>query len=125
MAEGSRSTWAKRVERWKDSGLTAKEFAAEVGINAATLSHWKWRLDKEARSKSPREKAVRKPDKKNQTIGCAKAPQPVQFIEVASSVAQADARFEVELRGGRRLFVPISLEAEALGRLIAVLETRA
>jgi len=29
----SRDEWAKRVERWKDSGLTAKEFASEVGIN--------------------------------------------------------------------------------------------
>ncbi len=32
-----REQWAKRVERWKDSGLTAKEFAAETGINAQSL----------------------------------------------------------------------------------------
>jgi hypothetical protein len=29
----SREEWAKRVERWKDSGLTAAEYAADV-------AHW-------------------------------------------------------------------------------------
>ena len=37
MARATREMWAKRVERWADSELTAKEFAAEVGINAGTL----------------------------------------------------------------------------------------
>jgi hypothetical protein len=35
-----REEWAKRVERWADSGLTASEFAAELGINPRTLSYW-------------------------------------------------------------------------------------
>ena len=33
MDRTSRETWAKRVERWKDGGLRAKEYAAEVGIS--------------------------------------------------------------------------------------------
>ncbi len=33
----TRDEWQKRVERWKDSGLTAEVFAAETGINAGTL----------------------------------------------------------------------------------------
>ena len=32
-----RDEWRRRVERWKDSGLTAKEFAAETGINAGNI----------------------------------------------------------------------------------------
>lgn len=39
-----RSTWAKRVERWKDSGLTAREFAAEIGVEPGALTNWKWKL---------------------------------------------------------------------------------
>jgi len=31
MAKATRAEWAKRVERWKDRGLTAKEFAAGLG----------------------------------------------------------------------------------------------
>ena len=40
--------WRRRVERWKDSGLTAKEFAAETGINAGTLQFWQYKLKRGA-----------------------------------------------------------------------------
>lgn len=40
----SRETWTKRVERWGDSGLTAKEYATEIGVNVHSLSWWKWHL---------------------------------------------------------------------------------
>ncbi len=56
MDRTSREEWAKRVERWRDSGLTAAEFAAELGINAHSLSWWKWRLARgagETRTHSP------------------------------------------------------------------------
>ena len=36
----NRQEWQKRVDRWRASGLTAKEFAAEMGINAGTLQFW-------------------------------------------------------------------------------------
>ena len=44
MARTNAEEWSKRVERWKDNGLTAKEFEAETGIKASTLSYWRWRL---------------------------------------------------------------------------------
>ncbi len=40
MGRSSRDEWAKRVERWVDSGLTAAEFGAEAGINPRTLTFW-------------------------------------------------------------------------------------
>jgi hypothetical protein len=39
-----RDDWRKRVERWKDSGLTAEQYAGELGINAKTLQFWKYEL---------------------------------------------------------------------------------
>ena len=39
-----REEWAKRVERWRDSGLTTVEFAAELGISPKTLTYWAWTL---------------------------------------------------------------------------------
>jgi hypothetical protein len=45
------------VERWEASELTAKEFAAEIGVNPHTLAHWRWRLATEGApttSKAPR-----------------------------------------------------------------------
>lgn len=44
MSRTSRAEWAKRVERWKDSGLSAKEYAAEIGVKPTTLSYWSWKL---------------------------------------------------------------------------------
>ena len=44
--------WRKRVQRWKDSGLTAREFAAEVGLNFHTLRYWSSRLQPEKSTKS-------------------------------------------------------------------------
>ena len=48
----AREEWAKRVERWRESGLTSAEFAAELGINPRTLTYWKWVLGREARAKN-------------------------------------------------------------------------
>jgi len=42
----SREEWRKRVERWKDSGLTAEQYASELAINAKTLRFWKYKLAK-------------------------------------------------------------------------------
>lgn len=53
MARTPREVWAKRVERWQSSELTAKEFAAEIGVNDRTLAHWKWILGKEGTTRSP------------------------------------------------------------------------
>lgn len=44
MARETREVWARRVRRWKKSGLTAKDFAAREGVNAKTLSYWRWKL---------------------------------------------------------------------------------
>lgn len=110
MERVSRETWVKRVERWMDSGLTAKEFAAEVGLNASTLSYWKWRL----RAKRP-SKARRTPAK-----SAALAVSPLSFVEVARA-ATAIEPFEVELGSGVRVRVPGSFDADALSRLLAVL----
>jgi orotate phosphoribosyltransferase-like protein len=38
MARTTPTEWAKRVERWRDSGLAAKEFASEINVSAGTLT---------------------------------------------------------------------------------------
>jgi hypothetical protein len=50
MAKTTSAEWAKRVERWQDSGLTAKEFAAELNVNAGTLAYWKYKLRRKSAS---------------------------------------------------------------------------
>jgi transposase len=110
MDRTSRETWAKRVERWRDSGLTAKEYAAEVGVNVHSLSWWKWRLSSGA---TRRERSSRT---RRATTG------PLTFVEMASAVAPES--LEVVLASSVRIRVPSTFDASALARLLDVLEHR-
>ena len=103
----SREEWRKRVERWKDSGLTAEQYASELGINAKTLQFWKYKLAKPAASA---QRARRRP----------RVEAPLPLIEVQPASADGSA-FELELSGGKRLRIPAAFEVEALERLLAVL----
>jgi len=115
MERVSREAWAKRVERWRDSGLTAKEYAAEAGINAHSLSWWKWRLSSGAAAQE------RVPRRRRSTPSAATA-SPLTFVEMTAAVAQEP--LEVVLPSSIRIVVPSTFDAAALGRLLDVLEHR-
>jgi hypothetical protein len=110
MGRSSREEWAKRVQRWVESGLTAPEFGAEAGVNPRTLTYWKWRLGQE-----------RSAGDRGRVRG---------FVEVAAPVAitavemEAPAPLEVVLRNGVRIRVPSRFDAGALKGLLAALEER-
>src|SRR5689334_9950769 len=62
MDRTTREVWTQRIERWKESGLTAKEFAAPLGIKPRTLAWWRWNLASSAvRKGSPHGKGVSRP----------------------------------------------------------------
>jgi hypothetical protein len=112
----TRVEWAKRVERWADSGLTAKEFAAELGINSRSLVFWKWQLKRDAQGAAVIE---REPTRKMSRRGSvAKLP----LVELRPSLSET--RIELELGAGRRLKIPAGFDVESLRRLLSVLETR-
>ena len=108
MARESREVWAKRVERWKDSGLTAVEFAAETGINPRTLTHWKWHLGAGARRVERR---------------TTPAPTRPDFVEVVAPRVAAEMAepLEVILADGLRIRVPVRFDETSLRRVIAAL----
>jgi transposase-like protein len=108
-----RAEWQKRIERWRDSGLSADQFAAELGINAGTLRYWKYHLGKEARGVSA---SARKPER-------VKASDLVEMPAPVAAVA-GPAVFELELGAERKLRIPPQFDAAALERLLAVLERR-
>jgi hypothetical protein len=122
----AREEWAKRVERWRDSGLSCAEFSAELGVNARTLTYWKWMLGKEARGekrvwKARQARALRAP-RAAASEPSRSAPVVTGLVEVQA--APRDGRFELELGAGRRLRVPMSFDAADLRRLLDVLEAR-
>jgi transposase-like protein len=109
QAKTSAEEWQKRLARWRESGLTAEQFASEIGINAGTLKFWRYKVNKAARG-TPQ---TRRPVK-------VAAPAPPAFVEVRA--ASSETRFEIDLANGRRLRVPAAFDSSALERLVAVLE---
>jgi transposase len=112
----ARAEWAKRVERWKDSGLTAKEFAAELGINSRSLVFWKWQLKRDGLGTPAI--AREQPPKVSRRRSTAKLP----LVELRPSLMET--RIELELGAERRLKIPAGFDVDTLRRLLSVLETR-
>src|SRR5262245_7294439 len=108
MARESWEVWAKRIERWKDSGLTAAEFAAEMGINQRRLTFWKWQLGAGARRDERRAKP---------------APARADFVEVVAPIVAVEAPepLEVVLADGLRIRVPARFDEASLRRVVAML----
>jgi len=120
MERTSREAWAKRIERWKDSGLTAAEYAAETGIKAHTLSWWKWRLSSATKDATPAPRR-RRTSRLAETVT---KPSPVTFVEMPSVITSGASPMELVLPSRTRIVVPPSFDATALGRLLDVLEAR-
>jgi hypothetical protein len=126
MAESRREEWAARVQRWKESGLTATEFAAEMGLNPRTLSYWKWRLGREARSGSA--SAQPRSGSRSRQRSLPPSSRPIEVVEVASRATEQPAAaretgFELQTGDGRwRLRVPANFDPQELGRLMTLME---
>lgn len=120
MARSTRAEWAKRVERWQDSGLTAKEFAAELDISPANLTFWKWKLRQtETGGASMRDRARRR-EKSTRT------EKPTRFLQLvpAPDAPVATSTLEVMFANGVVLRVPKDFDEPALTRLVNLLGGR-
>jgi transposase len=106
-----RDEWRRRVERWKDSGLTAKEFAAKTGLNAGTLQFWQCKLK---RGERPARSARPKPPEHAILSSLVEVHVPTTTV--------VDHRFEIELGNGRRVRVTAGFEPAALKALLILLE---
>jgi transposase-like protein len=105
----SRTEWRKRIARWRDSGLSADEFAAEIGVNAGTLRQWKYTLNREERGRADRKMSV----------------DAASFVEVQNTEGALGATasmFQLELGRERRLHIGSDFDATALERLLSLLE---
>ena len=99
MVRQSRGVWAKRVHRWKRSGLSAAAFALSEGVNASTLKWWSSQLGRPTPPSAP----------------------PVVEVVVPAIDAPAMA-LKVEVRDGVQVTVPVGFDEETLRRLLLVLE---
>jgi transposase-like protein len=106
MARARRETWEQRIAAWRASGLTARQFALRIGVNANTLANWRWKLESSAGGGDG---------------GAA-------FVEVTKAVLSvadvSGGALEVVCRGGRVVRVPRDFDEATLARLLDVVEGR-
>lgn len=104
----NREQWAKRVQRWKGSGLTAREFAAEMGFNLHTLRYWSARLRVEERNRGGARLIAAKP----------------KFVEVTEALTGAEGvtgETGLELRVADVVIrVPVGFDEHTLRQVLSV-----
>lgn len=121
MSRTSRAEWAKRVERWKDSGLSAKEFAAETGLKASALTFWSWKLRK-GDAEVARVESSTNTNRRRATTLSSTQPRP-QFVELSASMtASASSVIELVLNHGIHVRVPTGFDEATLTRLVRAVE---
>jgi transposase len=117
---------AKWVERWKDSGLTAKEFAAEAGLTASGLYYWRRQLSaaeskgSDTLHKTAEQSAQSQPPRSEKSGKRSATPFP-HFVELPmAAMASAPAMLEL-LLGDVRVRVPSGFDEETLTRVVRAL----
>lgn len=112
-----RDEWVTRIEQWSGSGLTGAQFAQQLGVKESTLRHWKWHLDKLARTQ----------------LAAAGHPPGDDFVELTaptdrtsatSAVITAPEPFELVLGNGLHVRIPARFDADALRCLLDVVGHR-
>jgi hypothetical protein len=118
MARESREVWVERVRQWRESGQAASAFAEANGLNVWTLRGWSGRLQREQRKPRAASRAA--------AMGVGQAAKPLPFVELITSATSdsGDDRFEVVLSANRSIRVHARFDADALRRLLEVIDPR-
>ena len=127
MGQTSAEQRAKWVERWRDSGLTAKEFAAEAGLKATALYYWNSQLAAASARVDPGGLDENtKPDVRSRRSRAARSglrsSTPSSFVELpVAAVASASVMVELVV-GEVRVLVAPGFDEVTLTRVVRVLE---
>jgi hypothetical protein len=104
--------WAERVQAWRESGLTAREFSTGRDFSAGGLRHWAYRLKRGGTAASAASTPATTPRRK--------VPQGVRVARVERISAPTSATLMVEI-GPARLHVPARVDRPTLRATIAAL----
>lgn len=111
----SSTEWAEEIERWKRSGLSRAEYAAQSGLKLGSLSYWKWHFETKGKTRLG---GKRKPAKSLSFVEVTRNPKE------AMTNANASSWYEVTLANGARVRVSSEFDEPSLLRLVELLERR-
>jgi hypothetical protein len=100
--KSTKNEWAARVEAWKMSGVSVREYAEREGLKPRSLQWWSWKL--RSKASAPRRTRARR----------------VGFVELQASPAAAAERESVELTfpSGHVLRIPIGMDEDTMMSLV-------
>jgi hypothetical protein len=103
--------WRRIVEKWRSSGLPAREFAAQQRINTLTMYRWSSRLGKQAAARGTDAPAATMPKL-----------LPVEIIDAAGHISQPPpASLEIVLPHGEVIRVPPGADLCHVRQVVAAL----
>jgi hypothetical protein len=103
--------WSKRVEEWRASGLTAKEFCAKHDLRLSALRYWTYR--RRATEKASEAKPVK-------LVPVAVKPRADAVSAAPSEAECSKPALTLELGGGR-IAVPTGFDRATLRAVLEVL----
>ena len=100
------SEWSELIAQWQASGVTARVFAEQHGLNAGTLCWWRTRL------------------RKRETSAKAASSRARSFTEVRVAKAATDPAggMEVVARSGRVIRLQGAVDSQALVAVLKAVE---
>ena len=103
--------WSKRVEEWRASGLTAKEFCAKHDLRLSALRYWTYR--RRAPEKPSEAKAVK-------LVPITVKPRSEAVTAAPSEAERSKPALTLEL-GEARIAVPAGFDRATLRAVLEVL----
>ena len=110
--------WRGLLRLWRRSSQTIRDFCAEHEVSEPSFFAWR-------RMIAERDQQRLRHDNPNSRAGAnplPKANEQPAFVPLRVVSTAADMAFDVVLKGGRVVRVPVGFEAASLRRLLAVLE---
>lgn len=103
----SRAEWVQRLEKWKRSGLSMREFAEKERLRFRSLEWWSWRLRADAAVAS--------------STALMPTAAKATFVELKAEPVAAP-QFEIVLSNGRVVRVPSAFDDASLSRLLTIVD---
>ena len=113
LVVATKDVWRKRVSAWRASGQRSEDYCASLGVSAALLRHWAWRLGM---------------TRKRAGVGERSAVAPVPLARVVRTIVperprrdQETIRIEI---GRARIEVRAGVDVATLAAVVAILDGR-
>jgi len=103
--------WSKRVEAWRASGLTAKEFCAKHDLRLSALRYWTYRGRAAERATEAKEVKL---------VPVTVKPRAEAVAAASSETERSKPALTLEL-GGARVTVPAGFDRATLRAVLEVL----